>query len=181
MANQDLVSLSVSMIAGDSNWWPFWVIVKLRDYVQYNYFCYDNFIDNTTLPLWKFSRQTVGIAGDDIMFTIQFALNVACPPVCHHRHYVSQAYSPQTHPFLENPMYTWGSPWVSGHWPWSHGPHNDLGWWLGCLLSLWGPETGLSLADLRCRLCLSQPFLVWCLVSPSGSSNSNKHSNTIKL
>ena len=44
------------------------ILINKAKHVKYNYFLDDNFIDNVTLPLWKFSefksRQTVGIAGD---------------------------------------------------------------------------------------------------------------------
>ena len=50
------------------------LISNIANYLQYNYFWDCDGIDNVTLRLLKFSdfcsRQTVGVAGDDIMFHI---------------------------------------------------------------------------------------------------------------
>ena len=78
----------------DRVWWPFWIVVKLKDilylaaqsyqhskFVKYNYFCDDNFISNVTSPLRKLSnvssRQSFGIEGEDIMFTFQLQMATA--------------------------------------------------------------------------------------------------------
>ena len=48
--------------------------VNLANYLKYNYFWDGDGIENITLRLWKFSdfysRHTMGIAGDNIMFHI---------------------------------------------------------------------------------------------------------------
>ena len=54
--------------------------INIANYVKYKYFCDDDIIDDITVPLWKFSdlcsRQTVGNAGDDIIYHI-LALHVS--------------------------------------------------------------------------------------------------------
>ena len=55
-------------------WVTLALISNIANYFKYNYFWDCNGIDNVTLQLWKFSyfysRHTVGVAGDDIMFHI---------------------------------------------------------------------------------------------------------------
>ena len=50
------------------------MISSITNYLKYNYFLDGDGIDNITLRLWKlsdfYSRHTVGVAGDDIMFHI---------------------------------------------------------------------------------------------------------------
>ena len=50
------------------------MISSITNYLKYNYFLDGDGIDNITLRLWKLSdfytRHTVGVAGDDIMFHI---------------------------------------------------------------------------------------------------------------
>ena len=50
------------------------IISNIANYLKCNYFWDGEGIDNVTLRLWKFSdfysRHTVGVAGDDIMFHI---------------------------------------------------------------------------------------------------------------